>query len=60
MILYFSDAKSADDNHNIEHLNRLKDLNIDLTAYLANQQSPAVTEELQVVNVKASPHKTHF
>lgn len=52
------DAKTADDNHSVEHLNRLKDLSVDLTAYLSNQQSPPVTEELQVVSVKTSPYKT--
>lgn len=52
------DAKTADDSHSVEHLNRLKDLSVDLTAYLSNQQSPPVTEELQVVNVKTSPYKT--
>ncbi|XP_053401267.1 uncharacterized protein LOC123549498 [Mercenaria mercenaria] len=52
------DIKKAEDDHNVEHLNRLKDLNVDLTAYLANQQSPPVTEELQVVNVKTPTRNT--
>lgn len=53
------DHQSEDDCHKIDHLNKLKDLNIDLTAYMTNQQPPPVSEELQVVS-PAGPTSTAF
>lgn len=38
------------DSHRVEHLNKLKDLSVDLTAYMTSQQPPPVSEELQVIS----------
>ncbi|KAH3768884.1 uncharacterized protein LOC127844917 [Dreissena polymorpha] len=48
------EVKIAEDKHAIEHLTGLKDLNVDLTSYLASLQPARVSQELQVV--KPSPH----
>lgn len=44
------DHQMETDSHRIDHLNKLKDLSIDLTTYMTNQQPPPVSEELQVVS----------
>lgn len=44
------DYQMETDSHRIDHLNKLKDLSIDLTTYMTNQQPPPVAEELQVVS----------
>lgn len=43
------EVKATEDQQKIDHLSKLKDINIDLTAYLTCQQPPKVTEEVQVV-----------
>ena len=45
-----SDNQMETDSHKIDHLNRLKDLNIDLTAYMTTQQPPPVSDEYQLVS----------
>ncbi|KAL4234685.1 hypothetical protein ACF0H5_006326 [Mactra antiquata] len=44
------DMKIEEDTQKLEHLNKLKELGVDLTCYLATQQPPPVSEELQVVS----------
>ena len=54
LIFSITDHQMEKDNHKVDHLNKLKDLNIDLTSYLTNQQPPQVAEELQVVTAGTS------
>ena len=53
-IFLITDNQMENDSHKVDHLNRLKDLSVDLTAFMTIQQPPPVSEEFQVVSPSTS------